>query len=85
MITLLERAVRSDPEATFLLDGFPRSAEQGPAFEKAIGGPPQFVMFLDVPHDVMIECVPRCGGGPHDLELSTRLVLVRSTKLGGKH
>jgi UMP-CMP kinase len=52
-ISLLENAMKSHPEATaFLIDGFPRSIDQGEEFERKVCESTA-VIFYDCPQDVM--------------------------------
>ena len=60
-ITLLRRAMQETPEATFLIDGFPRKLDQARMFEEAVRTPPQFVLFFDVSKEVMTERIIERG------------------------
>ncbi|KAG9390220.1 Adenylate kinase/UMP-CMP kinase [Carpediemonas membranifera] len=52
-VKLLQNAMAKNPEKKlFLIDGFPRAIEQAECFEKMVGTC-KFVLFLDVPEDVM--------------------------------
>ena len=60
-ITLLRRAMQETPEATFLIDGFPRKLDQARMFEEAVRTPPQFVLFFDVSKEVMTDRIIERG------------------------
>ena len=60
-IRLLENAMKNHPEAmAFLIDGFPRSIEQGEEFEKTVCESTA-VIFYDCPQDVMRDRLLRRG------------------------
>ena len=60
-ITLLRRAMEATPEATFLIDGFPRKLDQAAMFEKAVRTEPKFVLFFDVSKEVMTDRIIERG------------------------
>ena len=60
-ITLLRRAMDATPDATFLIDGFPRKLDQAKMFEKAVRASPKFVLFFDVSREVMTDRIIERG------------------------
>jgi len=58
-ISLLEDAMaaalraRNNAPTTFLIDGFPRNAENRAAYEAQTGTDPAFILFFDCPEEVM--------------------------------
>jgi UMP-CMP kinase len=52
-ISLLEKAMADSGKTRFLIDGFPRNDENRAAFESQTGSEPEFVLFFDVPEEVM--------------------------------
>lgn len=52
-INLLQKAMKDSGKDKFLIDGFPRNAENRDAFERVMGFDCDFVLFFDCPEDVM--------------------------------
>lgn len=52
-VNLLDAAMKESGQDKFLIDGFPRNAENRDAFEKEMGYDCDFVLFFDCPEDVM--------------------------------
>eukprot|EP00192_Tetraselmis_astigmatica_P021809 CAMPEP_0117673516 /NCGR_PEP_ID=MMETSP0804-20121206/14516_1 /TAXON_ID=1074897 /ORGANISM="Tetraselmis astigmatica, Strain CCMP880" /LENGTH=285 /DNA_ID=CAMNT_0005482263 /DNA_START=44 /DNA_END=901 /DNA_ORIENTATION=+ len=52
-VGLLQDAMKSSGKTKFLIDGFPRNAENRDAFEKVCGRDCDFIIFFDCPEEVM--------------------------------
>ena len=76
-ISLLEAAMeaallaRKHAPTTFLVDGFPRNAENRAAYEAQTGADPAFVLFFDCPEDVMSTRLAGRGQGRTDDNAAT--------------
>eukprot|EP00951_Prasinocladus_malaysianus_P036500 scaffold385022_cov42-Prasinocladus_malaysianus.AAC.1 len=52
-VGLLQDAMKSSDKNKFLIDGFPRNAENRDAFERVMGRDCNFIIFFDCPEEVM--------------------------------
>ncbi|XP_052176875.1 UMP-CMP kinase isoform X2 [Diospyros lotus] len=70
-VKLIQRAIESNNNDRFLIDGFPRSEENRRAYERIVGAEPNIVLFFDCPEEEMVKRVLNRNQGRVDDNIDT--------------
>ncbi|KAL5569979.1 hypothetical protein UlMin_026554 [Ulmus minor] len=70
-VKLIQKAMESNENNKFLIDGFPRTEENRIAFERIVGAEPDMVLFFDCPEKEMVKRVLSRNQGRIDDNIDT--------------